>query len=144
MGAHTGTLSIPREAATSFGINMALSLAFFLAVFGLGGPPLAWGAPDGLAFDFVPQSVAVSLMSALVPALIARKRRALPCSVRGIVMRAIGFAAAGAALGGVLALLTGQAGLPSIDWGVALGLKLAYGGALGAFITGLALHPMAR
>lgn len=137
-------LSIQREAGISFAINATLSLAFFLTVFGLDRPALSWGMPDALAFDFVPQSIAVSLMSALVPALIARKRFAMAIGLRSIGLRAIAFALAGAALGGLISFLTGRATLSPVDWRAALAMKLAYGGALGAFITSLTLQRMTR
>ena len=70
----TAAASIRREAAISFAINAVLSLAFFLGLYGFTPRALRWSAPDGLALDFVPQSLAVALMSALVPALIARRR----------------------------------------------------------------------
>lgn len=137
-------LSIPREAGISFGINATLSLAFFLAVFGLEQRPLSWAMPDALAFDFVPQSMAVSLMSALVPALIARKRFAMAIGLRLIVLRAIGFSLAGAVLGGLIALLMERAGFAPVHWSIALAVKLAYGGSLGALITSLTLQRMTR
>lgn len=137
-------LSIPREAGISFAINATLSLAFFLAVFGLDRRALSWGLPDALAFDFVPQSIAVSLMSALVPALIVRKRFAMAIGLRSIVLRAIVSALAGAALGGLIAFLTGRATLSPVDWHAALAMKLIYGGSLGALITSLTLQRMTR
>ncbi|WP_255245710.1 hypothetical protein [Sphingobium sp. D43FB] len=140
----TAKLSIRREAGVSFAINAALSLAFFLAVFGIAVRPLGWAAPDALGLDFIPQSIAVSLMSALVPALIARRRLSLAVPVRAIVLRAFGCALAGGALGAGLALATTQADLPAIEWGAALGLKLLYGGSLGASITSMILQRMTR
>lgn len=140
----TPILSIRREAGISFGINATLSLAFFLAVFGVAVRPLAWAAPDALGLDFVPQSIAVSLMSGLVPALIARRRLSLAVPVRVIVLRAFGCALGGGILGAALALAIMQAGLPPIPWGAALSLKLIYGGALGAIITSLTLQRMTR
>lgn len=138
------TLPIAREAGIGFAINATLSLAFFLAIFGTVVRPVAWGAPDALAFDFVPQSIAVALMSALVPALIARKRLGLAVAVRTILLRAIGFAISGAVLGGLLAWTTQSAGLPPIAFHTALALKLLYGGLLGAIITIMALKRMTR
>lgn len=136
------TLSIRREAGISFAINAALSLAFFLAVFGFVARPLSWRAPDALALDFMPQSIAVALMSALVPVLIARKRLGGALApVRGIVLRALGFAIGGALLGGLLAWVTHGA-LSPIGWLAALTIKLFYGGSLGATITTLALRRM--
>lgn len=137
-------LSIPREAGISFAINATLSLAFFLAVFGVERRALSWGMPDALAFDFVPQSIAVSLMSALVPALIVRKRLAMAIGLRSIVLRAVAFAMAGAALGGLIAFLADRATLSPVDWHAALAMKLIYGGSLGALITSLTLQRMTR
>jgi hypothetical protein len=141
----TQAVSIGREAAISIVINGLLSLAFFLGVFGTQPRLLHWAAPDNLALDFVPQSIAVALMSALVPALIARRklasapaRRAV--SLRGILLRAALFALAGAALGGLLAFSIGGVGFPPIAWAAALMIKIAYGGALGALVASLALR----
>ena len=137
-------LSIPREAGISFTINATLSLAFFLGVFGLDRRALSWAMPDALAFDFVPQSIAVSLMSALVPALMVRKRLAMAIGLRSIVLRAVAFAMAGAAAGGLIAFLADLATLSPVDWHAALAIKLIYGGSLGALITSLTLQRMTR
>ncbi len=141
----THAVSIRREAAISVVINGVLSLAFFLGVFGTHMRMLHWAAPDNLALDFVPQSIAVALMSALVPALIARRKlvgapvpRTVP--LRGILVRAALFALAGAGLGGLLAFSIESVGSPSIAWGAALMIKIAYGGALGALVASLALR----
>lgn len=136
----TPTVSIRREAGISAVINGVLSLAFFLGVFGTVSRPLGWIAPDNLAIDFVPQSIAVALMSALVPALIARKRLGNGPALRPILIRAALFALAGGVLGGLLALSIGAAGLSAIGWGAALAIKIAYGGALGALVATLALR----
>jgi hypothetical protein len=135
-------LRIAREAAIGFAINATLSLAFFLGIFGVVARSLTWGAPDALGLDFVPQSIAVALMSALVPSLIARKRLGLAMAIRAIMLRALGFAVGGAILGGLLAAATSA--LPPVGWGEALAIKLLYGGALGALITTLALKRMIR
>lgn len=135
----TPGISIRQEAAVSVVINGGLSLAFFLAIFGTKARALSWTAPDRLALDFVPQSLAVALMSALVPALIARRRLGGAPTLRPILVRAAGFALAGGALGGLLALLVGGSAAPPIAWAAALIGKIAYGGALGALITSLAL-----
>lgn len=136
----TPTVSIRREAGISVVINGVLSLAFFLGVFGTVSRPLGWMVPDNLAIDFVPQSIAVALMSALVPALIARKRLGNGPALRPILIRAALFALAGGFLGGLLALSIGAAGLSTIGWGAALAIKIAYGGALGALVATLALR----
>jgi hypothetical protein len=130
-------ISLRREAAIGFGINAVLSLAFFLGIFGMARHLLDWGT---LAPDFVPQSVAVTLMSALVPALIARAK--LGGGVRPVLLRAAVFAVGGAVLGVALTLLTNAAALPPIGWGAALGVKMLYGGALGALVTTLVLRRM--
>lgn len=141
----TQAVSIGREAAISIVINGLLSLAFFLGVFGTQPRLLHWRAPDHLALDFVPQSVAVALMSALVPALVARRKLAgAPAqhvvSMHGILLRAALFGLVGGALGALLAVSIGGLGLPPIAWGAALMIKIAYGGALGALVASLALR----
>ncbi|MGF7150068.1 hypothetical protein FHS96_003725 [Sphingomonas zeicaulis] len=125
--------TVMREAATSFAINAMLSLAFFALLYGLTPRLLAWGAPDRLALDFVPQSIAVALMSALVPCLILRRRLRLPIGIQPIVLRASLFALLGGLVGAAMAALC--ASLPPIGWTTALLLKLGYGGTLGAAIT---------
>lgn len=136
----TQPVSIRREAGISIVINGVLSLAFFLGVFGMSPRPLSWAAPDNLALDFIPQSIAVALMSALVPALIARRRLGHAQTLRPILTRAALFALAGGALGGVLAFSIGSVAFPTIAWGAALTIKIAYGGALGALVATLALR----
>jgi hypothetical protein len=133
-------LSLAREAAISIVINAVLSLAFFLAFFGMTPRLLQWGAPDNLALDFVPQSIAVSLMSALVPALIARRTLGAGVAVRPILLRAALFAVGGAVVGGALAFAAVALGLPAIGWNAALPAKMIYGGALGALVAVLALR----
>ncbi len=135
---------VARQALTSAGINAGFSLAFFLLVFGLPGRALTVGTPDGLALDFVPQSGAVALMSALVPVLVtraeaARLRGNTPRAVRAIVLAALAWALAGLAFGGVLAFASGALGPLALSGWPAFAMKLIYGGALGATVTALAL-----
>ena len=135
---------VARQALTSAGINAGFSLAFFLLVFGLPGRVLTLGAPDGLAMDFVPQSGAVALMSALVPVLVTRAEAAqlhgnTPRAVRVIVLAALAWALAGLVFGGVLAFASGALGPAVLGGWAAFALKLIYGGALGATVTALAL-----
>lgn len=137
----TRAVSVRREAAISLLINGALSFAFFAATFGLASRLLHWGAPDSLALDFIPQSAAVALMSALVPSLVAR-RHVPGIPLRPILMRAFFLAAGGALLGSLLALMTQPGG--SIASSAALILKLIYGGALGAIVTTIALRGLLR
>ncbi|WP_311268387.1 hypothetical protein [Sphingobium sp. WCS2017Hpa-17] len=136
----TQPVSIRREAGISIVINGVLSLAFFLGVFGMTPRPLNWAAPDNLALDFIPQSIAVALMSALVPALIARKRLGNAPGLGSVLIHAALFALAGGALGGALAFSIGGIAFPTIAWGTALTIKIAYGGALGALVATLALR----
>ena len=138
----TAAASIRREAAISFAINAVLSLAFFLGLYGFTPRALRWTAPDGLALDFVPQSLAVALMSALVPALIARRRLRNGPPLRPILLRAGLFAIAGACLGALLARVASGAELPAIAWSTALAGKMLYGGVLGALVATLALRPL--
>jgi hypothetical protein len=133
-------ISIVREAAISVVINGVLSLAFFLAVFGAQPRLLHWTGSDGLALDFVPQSLAVALMSALVPSLIARRRMGKAMAVRPILFRAALFALAGTVFSGLLAFTISQAGFAPVAWTNALAIKIAYGGALGALVASLALQ----
>ncbi|WP_225007848.1 hypothetical protein [Novosphingobium percolationis] len=136
---------VAQQALTSAGINAGFSLAFFLLVFGLPGRVLTLGAPDGLALDFVPQSGAVALMSALVPVLVtraevARLRGSTPRPVRSIVLAALAWALAGLVFGGMVAFVIGALGPAVLAGWPAFAMKLTYGGALGATVTALALR----
>ncbi|MBC2666800.1 hypothetical protein H7F51_14875 [Novosphingobium flavum] len=130
--------------ALSAAINAVFSLGFFLAVFGLPGRRLAWGWPDRLAIDFLPQAGMVALMSALVPVLVERRAVARAAGtamrpVRAIVLAALAYALCALALGGILGLACARLA-QSIDGAAALALKLAFGAVLGATITRLALR----
>jgi len=137
---------IRREALVGAGINAALSLAFFLALFGAPGRPLAFAAPDRLALDFVPQAGMIALMSALVPVLASRRKLAMltgrpPRAIGAIVRTALGWALAGVALGLVLAGLALLQPLAMLPAWPALALKLAFGAGFGAFVTASAIRP---
>lgn len=137
-----------REIATSAVINAVLSVAFFLLVFGQ-RDRLAFWAPDHFALDFIPQFAAVSLMSALVPALVARKKLARAsggaCApVTEIVLRAVRLCLSAVLLAGVLIALAWAAGWNSVDGTAALFLKAASGATLGMAIAKLALTPLSR
>lgn len=140
---------VRRNALLSAGINAAFSLGFFLLVFGRPAGPLAMGPPDRFAADFLPQSAAVALMSALVPVLVTRREIArltgqAPTAPRLIASRALLFALAGLLPGAVLAALALLPPWPPLPYAAALTLKLAYGAALGAAVTTLALRRTAR
>ena len=140
---------IRRETAGSIVINTVLSLGFFLAAFGRTDPVQVWGI-GAYAFDFVPQSFMIALMSTLVPGLLTAKRlRAgavgrLDAASRwpsSLVLRAIVLAVASAVIGAGLATLVLRAlGAEGIPWGVALAAKLAYGAALAAAVTPIGLR----
>ncbi|MBC2663524.1 hypothetical protein H7F50_17420 [Novosphingobium flavum] len=138
-----------RNAWQSAAINAGFSLAFFLLVFGLRSHALSMGPPDGFALDFLPQSAAVGLMSALVPVLatrtsVGRLTGRDPASPRLIVMRSLGFALAALVPGGVLAGLALVSPWPALGLSTALVFKLVYGAALGFVITPVAIEKSAQ
>jgi hypothetical protein len=140
---------IRRETAISVVINTVLSLGFFLAAFGSTDPVPVWGI-GAYAFDFVPQSFMIALMSTLVPgALTARRLRAgavgrLDTTSRlpvALLPRSILVAVVSLVLGaGLAALALTALGLDAIPWTPALAVKLAFGAALAALITPIALR----
>ena len=137
-----------REIATSAVINAVLSIAFFMLVFGH-RDRLSFWAPDHFAFDFIPQFAAVSLMSALVPALVARKKLAEAgggaCApVSEILLRAVRLCLGAVVLAGALIALVWAAGGSALDGTAALVLKAACGAGLGMGIAKLALKPLSR
>jgi hypothetical protein len=135
---------IARETAVSASVNAAISVGFFVAVFGFAGSVTIWGAGN-FAFDFLPQTFAVTFFASLAPVLLARKairagkiacaRSPLPGLVT-LVMRSALFAIAimfaGAAAWTALLLVTGAVAIDTIP---ALAIKVAYGAALGGFVT---------
>jgi hypothetical protein len=130
-----------REAAISAMINAAISAGFYLALFhGLAAVSVA--GVGGFAFDFVPQSFMVALMGALVPGLLALRPIAaaglvVPARSR-VVVQAFGFAVLAALIGaGIAASLPAYA---TIGFATGLLVKIAYGAALGAAVTALALR----
>lgn len=154
--------SVRREQRNSAIINMGLSAAFFILVFGMGNHALSVGAPDNLALDFLPQSAAISFFGALVPSLIMRRAAARgdlaapgpavgpgrigpgrigPGRIGGVVlaMMALGLAI-GLVLMAILRILPWQ----EVDWFAALAMKVVYGGLLGFGVTGLALQLLFR
>lgn len=141
---------IAREAAVSAAINGVLSLAFFHLAFGGLSAVTVWGA-GGYALDFLPQSLAVGFMSALVPGLLFRqalaKGRVAYASVVPVpgvvVLRAVVWAVAALVAGSALAFATlWAAEVDTIDGSAALVVKMFYGAALGAFVTFASLRRM--
>lgn len=135
---------LKRERLVSTGINLVLSAAFFLAVFGATNRTLTFADPDGFALDFLAQGGAISLMAALVPSLLVRKglRKCgtvgLPStgSILAQVARMVGLGLVSAVLLAALCLIGPWA---AIGWAPAFAVKLVYGGTLGFAITHRAL-----
>lgn len=140
---------IRQETLISVVINGVLSAVFFLLVFGLADSVAVWGVGNWV-FDFLPQSFMITLMSTLVPgALTAKRLKAgilepgsfatrLP---RSLLLRALLLAVLAAAIG--TALVAGLAALTGInELGLVpgLGIKVAYGIALGSVVTPIGLR----
>jgi hypothetical protein len=132
---------IRRETCVSMAINTALTLAFFLAVFGRAGPVPVWT----WVRDFLPQGFMIALMATLVPGALAGKAlragRLAPLDRAGPLPRnlfaralllALASALAAAALAAAFAALTG---LATLAYATALGIKLAFAAGLAALIT---------
>jgi hypothetical protein len=135
---------VRRETMISVVINVALSLVFFLLVFGRADPVPVWGVGK-YAFDFIPQSFMIALMSTVVPGILAIQRRKarlverveapsrLP---RKLMPRALLVALLAVLLGaGLVALVLAATRIDTIAWTPALVFKLLYGGALAALVT---------
>lgn len=135
---------LKRERLVSTGINVVLSAAFFLAVFGSMNRTLTFADPDGFALDFLAQGGAISLMAALVPSLLVRKALrkggavALP-STGAIVAQVARMVGLGLVSAGILAAICLLGPWAAIGWAPAFAVKLVYGGALGFAITHRAL-----
>lgn len=126
-----------RETAVSIVINSLLSIAFFVAVFGLDVPvPVADLGPD-----FLPQTFMIALMGSLVPALLLRRKLGGP--VRPVVLRALAIALASLVVigGGALLLCLAQ-GTVLLDPLDALAVKAAFGAFLSVLVTPLAILPL--
>jgi hypothetical protein len=140
---------IRRETAISIVINTVLSLGFFLLVFGSADAVPVWGV-GAYAFDFVPQSFMIALMSTLVPGLLTASRLRAGAVGRldapsrwpaALVPRAILLAIVSVVVGAGLAALGLLAlGADAVPWGPALAAKLVFGAALAAVITPIGLR----
>lgn len=140
---------IARETAVSVAINTALSLVFFLIIFGRAGAVPVWG-PGSYVFDFAPQGFVIALMATLVPGLLLRKALArgdlepasgAPGQAGSLLLRALAVGALGAGVGtGGAAALLALPGAPTIGWGAALAAKLAFGAGLAWVVTRLGLR----
>ena len=142
---------LARETLISALINGAISVTFFLGVFGRSDPVTVWGIGN-FAFDFLPQSFAVGFMATLVPGLLCRRwmlsggNRAASLirpTVGSVFSRALlhGFAAVGAGVA-LCSLALWLSGVHTIPNAPAFVLKVAYGAALGAVVTWITLRRM--
>jgi ABC-type phosphate/phosphonate transport system permease subunit len=132
-----------REGMLSIVINAVLSLLFFLVVFGIDSTGAVHvGGFGGYAFDFLPQSFMVALMSALVPGMIAAARirsgqiEGTPETIWALVARSLLTALVALAVGGTIAfVLTLLAENTAFPWLSALVVKIIYGAILAAIVT---------
>jgi hypothetical protein len=142
---------VAREAVISAIINAAISVAFFIAVFGFGARVSVWGVGN-YAFDFLPQSLAVTFFASFVPSLLTRKAIAAgkvagvggtSASVTDLLKRSILLGLGMMFLGaGVWACLLWLSGIETISFLPAFSLKILYGGILGALVTRYRLTAM--
>lgn len=120
-------------------VNAALSIGFFLLVFG-------WrdAAARDLAIDFLPQTFGVTFLGTLIPSLITLRKIALgrivpagPVPTRGRhVLRIIAWAVGAVIiLGGSAAALFTAFAPPMVPPLVGVTTKAVYGGLVGALIT---------
>jgi hypothetical protein len=140
---------VVKETAISIVINALLSALFVGLMFGGRSQVPHWGAGN-LAFDFVPQTFMISLMSVLVPSAIARKRRragaVMGCAPvlaflpRNLPLRALLAALAGLALfASIGTLLLGALAPDPLPISVVWPMKILYGALVAAIVTPLAL-----
>jgi hypothetical protein len=131
------------ETLVSAAINAAISVAFFVAVFGSRDPVPAWGVGH-YAFDFAPQSFAIGLMASLVPGLLARKAMTAGRAGSSHAVPTKGAVVTAALFNGLLAMVAGTAicglilylsGAETVQRTPAFAAKVAYGAVLGALVT---------
>lgn len=141
---------IARETAISAVINAGFSLAFFLLVFGTGGAVVGLGT---YAYDFLPQSCAIAVMSTLVPGAIAGGRLRKGALVRsgrtgalpgGLLLRTVVMAVIGTLIGGLVCAFLLLGGPSTFGWWSALAGKLAHGAALAVLVTPAGLRAALR
>jgi hypothetical protein len=139
---------VARETAISVAINMAISAAMFLALFGLRGPAIVRGL-GGYAVDFLPQTFMVALMGSLVPGLLTaaragsrerlsllRLRGAIALVARALLVAMLASLVAG---GGAVAILLGF-GIVEVAPLAGLLVKMAYGGLVALGVTPAAVR----
>ena len=137
------------ETAISMVINAAISACFAWLVFGGRADIALWGA-GGLAFDFVPQTFMIAMMSVVVPTMLTRRRigagavrprRGPPSRLpSNLFVRALLVAlVATVALGGVATAALAATWSGPVGFTAALPLKIAYGAAVALVVTPFAL-----
>jgi len=122
-----------RETLISIAINVAITIAFFFAMFGLSAPIV--GSSFGI--DFLPQAFFVSLMGTIIPGLLIR--RGTGTAIAPVVLRSAALALASLALagGGAWLIFSQFAAVPA---GIALAIKIAFAAILSAIVTPYAVH----
>lgn len=131
---------VRKQMITSIIISMAVSAAFFLLVFRM-TDPIAIGAPDNLALDFLPHTGFASFLAAFIPALQTRAAMArgeLPGKAPGVMsvlLRAILFAVIGLGFAGLIIAVLNASAIATFSWSTAFAIKIAYGALLGVIIT---------
>lgn len=122
-----------RETLVSAVINVAISVAFFFAVFGLATPI------DGARFgrDFLPQAFMVALMGTLIPSLLVR--RGSGTAITPVVLRSLLLAVASLVLAGGGAWLFFSAG-EAVEPHAGLAMKIIFAAVLSAIVTPVAIH----
>lgn len=135
---------LKRERRVSTAINVVLSAAFFLLVFGTRSRELSMAAPDNFALDFLAQGAGISMMAALVPALLVRRslrkggRQTLP-TTGAIAGQTVKMLMGGLSIAALLTALSLLGPVSSLNWSTALTTKLIFGGLLGFTVTHLTL-----
>lgn len=125
-------------------INAVLSLAFFVLLIGLPAAVPVAGS-SGYAFDFVPQSFMIALMSALVPGFITAARirggaiAGQPEKGGAIVLRSVVTAFASGLVGAGIALALLASGTETLPLIPALVTKILYGIVLALIVTPIGL-----
>ncbi|MBF7015318.1 hypothetical protein QUC32_26785 (plasmid) [Novosphingobium resinovorum] len=140
---------IRRETRISVAINAAISLLFYVLVFGGRNPVNVWGAGQWV-LDFLPQGFMIALMGTLVPGLLAARRlRAgsiLPLGKqsplpRNLALRGLLLALVSAFVcTGVVALTMRCAGPETLPAWAAASIKVALGALLAAIVTPIGLR----
>ncbi|MFG6138044.1 hypothetical protein [Halomonas sp. B23F22_10] len=137
--------TIRRETLVATVISALISAAFVFALFGGRDPAPLWGA-RGAAIDFLPQTFMLSLMSALIPALVMQRKvargqlEALPGRTRGLprqpIVRSLLLALLATLVGGLCGTaVTWMIAGPSIAFATLLEIKVIYGGLIAAAVA---------